>query len=121
MSCERRPSPSSRAFLRLRAWIRKANAITQLLSPVGQPNATPAPQGRTVVVGFEPDRLDAMDGELLVALLRIAGDADRADDLARPVANLQPATLGKNLLAARSDEITHEDGLFLGPHLHKLG
>src|SRR5258706_2067508 len=119
MSCEQRPCQSSRACVS--RWIRKANAIAQLLSPVGQPNAAPASQGRTVLVGFEPDRVDAMGGEFLFALLRIAGDADRADDLARPVATLQPSTLGKDLLAARGDEISTEDERLLGPDLNELG
>jgi len=60
-------------------------------------------------------------GELLVALLRVAGNANGADDLARAVANLQTATLGKKLLAARGDEIAHEGRLLLGAKLHELG
>src|SRR6266480_3233776 len=102
MSCEQRPCQSSPSFFQFRAC--KANAIVQLLSPVGEPDAAPAPQRRAVLVGFQPDRADAVGGKLLVALLGIAGDADRADDLARVIANLQPAALGKNLLAARGDD-----------------
>src|SRR5947207_552003 len=98
MSCEQRPCQSSPSFFQFRAC--KANAIVQLLSPVGEPDAAPAPQRRAVLVGFQPDRADAVGGKLLVALLGIAGDADRADDLARVIANLQPAALGKNRLAA---------------------
>src|SRR5438552_566369 len=110
MSCEQRPCQSSPSFFAFRVW--KANASPQGLSPVGEPDAAPAPQRRAVLIGFEPDRADAVGGKLLVALLRIAGDADRADDLARVIANLQPATLGKDLFAARGDEIAHEDRLF---------
>src|SRR5262249_11907216 len=100
----------------------EANAPPQWMSRVGQPNAAPAAHGRrAVLVGFEPDGADAMGGELLVALLSIAGHADRADDLARPIANLQAAALRKNLLAARRDEIAHEDRLLLGAYFHELG
>src|SRR5262249_53963774 len=100
----------------------EANATPQWMSRVGQTDAAPAAHGRrAVLVGFEPDGADAMGGELLVALLRIAGDADRADDLARAIANLQPAALGKNLLAACRDEIAHEDRLLLGAYFHELG
>src|SRR5262249_56770450 len=88
---------------------------------IGQPDAGAAAELRAVLVGLEPDGADAVGGELLVALLRIAGDADRADDLARAIANLHPAALGKNLLAACRDEIAHEDRLLLGAYFHELG
>src|SRR5215831_7066176 len=55
------------------------------------------------------------------AVLGVAGHADGADDLARAIANLQAAALGKKLLAARGDEIAHEDRLLLGAKLHELG
>src|SRR5262249_39632674 len=42
-------------------------------------------------------------------------------DLARGIANLQTAALGKNLFVGRGDEIAHEDRLLLGAHLHELG
>src|SRR5262249_16665711 len=41
--------------------------------------------------------------------------------LAGSVANLQTTAFGKNLLAGRALEITHEDRLFLGAHLDELG
>src|SRR2546428_1357420 len=98
-----------------------ASAISQLLSSVGQPDAAAAAHGRAVLVGLEADRADAVGGELLVAVLGVAGHSDRADDLARGIANLQTAALGKNLFVCRSDEIAHEDRLLLGAHLHELG
>ena len=51
-----------------------------------------------VLVGLEPDRTDAMGGELFVTVLGVAGDTDRADHLALRVADLQAAALGKNLV-----------------------
>src|SRR5262245_65143778 len=108
------------AFLEFRSKA-NASALSQLLSSVGQPDAATAAHGRAVLVGLEPDRADAVGGELLVALLGIAGHADRADDLARGIANLQTAALGKDLFVGRGDEIAHEDRLLLGAHLHELG
>src|SRR6516165_4435876 len=98
-----------------------ASALSQLLSSVGQPDPATAAHGRAVLVGLEADRADAVGGELLVAVLGVAGDADRADDLPRGVANLQTAALGENLFVGRGDEIAHEDRLLLGAHLHELG
>src|SRR5262249_51912651 len=98
-----------------------ASAISKLLSSVGQPDAATAADSGAILVGLEADRMDAVGGELLVALLGIAGDADRADDFAGGVANLQTAALGKNLFVGRGDEIAHEDRLLLGAHLHELG
>src|SRR5262245_26030219 len=46
---------------------------------VGQADAGAAAEPGTVLVGLEPDGADAVGGELLVAILGIAGDADRAD------------------------------------------
>src|SRR5260221_13901204 len=100
---------------------RDTSAISKLLSSVGQPDPATAADGGAILVGLEADRADAVGGELLVALLGIAGDPDRADDFARGVANLQTAALGKNLFVGRSDEIAHEDRLLLGAHLHELG
>src|SRR5690348_12660806 len=99
----------------------KSSAISKYLSSVGQPDPATAADGGAILVGLEADRADAVGGELLVALLGIAGDADRADDFARGVANLQTAALGKNLFVGRSDEIAHEDRLLLGAYLHELG
>src|SRR5262249_3289777 len=98
-----------------------ANAILPLLSSVGQPDPVAAAHGGAILVGLEADRMDAVGGELLIALLGIAGDADRAEDFAGGFANLQTAALGKNLFVGRGDEIAHEDRLLLGAHLHELG
>src|SRR5262249_57023609 len=75
-----------------------ASAISKLLSSVGQPDPATAADGGAILVGLEADRADAVGGELLVALFGIAGDAHRADDFARGVANLQAAALRKNLV-----------------------
>src|SRR5262245_28792261 len=88
---------------------------------VGQPDAGAAAELGAVLVGLESDRADAVGGELLVAVLGVAGHADRADDLTGGVADLQPAALGKDLVAGRAQEIAHEDRLLLGAHLHQLG
>src|SRR5262249_4980798 len=118
ISLDERPCGSSRSSGILAA---NASAISRLLSSVGQPDAAAAAHGRAVLVGLEADRADAVGGELLVALLSVAGDADCADDLARGIANLQTAALGKDLFVGRGDEIAHEDRLLLGAHLHELG
>src|SRR6202162_5834240 len=76
---------------------------------VGQPDAGMASHAFEIRVGFQAGRMDAMGGELLVAVLGVAGDADGADDLPVGAADLQAAALGKNLLAACAHEIAHED------------
>src|SRR5580692_4191871 len=63
--------------------------------------------------------MDAVGGELLVALPGIAGDADRADDLAVGIADQQAAGFGKQLLVARRDQIAHEDRPLLGALMHQ--
>src|SRR5262245_65570159 len=93
-----------------------ANAISHLLSSVGQPDPVAAAHGRAVLVGLEADRADAVGGELLVAVLGVAGDADRADDLARGIANLQNDALGKDLFVGRRDELGRQGQLPLGSH-----
>src|SRR5262245_63447443 len=95
-----------------------ASAISQLLSSVGQPDPAAAAHGRAVLVGLEADRADAVGGELLVALLGVAGHSNRADDLARGIANLRSADIGKNLFVGRGDEIAHEDRLLLRSEEH---
>jgi hypothetical protein len=53
-------------------------------------------------------------GELLVAVLGVAGDADRADHLAVGVADQHAAALGEDLLAARPDQVaTRGRGYFV--------
>src|SRR6516225_1019058 len=79
-----------------------ASALSQLLSSVGQPDPATAAHGRAVLVGLEADRADAVGGELLVAVLGVAGDADRADDLPprrRESANRRPR--GKSVRRSR--------------------
>jgi len=62
-----------------------------------------------------------MRGEFLVAIFRVAGDPDRADDLAIEVADLQAAAFGENLVAGCGTEIAHENRLLFGSHLYELG
>ena len=47
--------------------------------------------------------MNAVSGQLLIALLRISGDADSADDLAVLVANQHAAALRKNLIVGSTD------------------
>ncbi len=51
------------------------------------PHIHPPSHRGAVVIGLEPRRTDAVRGELLVAILGISGDADRADHLALRVAD----------------------------------
>src|SRR2546430_15049105 len=88
---------------------------------VRQPDPGGAPQPGAVVVGFEAGRADAVGGELLVAVLGVAGDPDGTDDFARAVADLQSPAFGKDLIAAGAHEIPHEDRPLLGARLHQLG
>src|ERR1700735_710964 len=62
-----------------------------------------------VIVGLQPGGVNTVDRKLLVAIFGIAGNADRADDLAVVAADQHAAAFGKNLLVARGDEIAHED------------
>src|SRR5262245_18566763 len=73
-------------------------------SLVGQPDAGAPAELRAVLIGLEPDGANAVGGELLVTVLGIAGHADRADDLAGGVADLQSAALREDLVAARAQE-----------------
>ena len=85
------------------------------LSPI-----LPAHAG-AILVGLQSRGMDAVDRQLLVAILGIAGDADRADDFAVIVADQHAAAFGKNLLAARRNQIAHEDRPLLGALVHQLG
>src|SRR5215510_1127643 len=88
---------------------------------VGQPDTRIATEALAVVIGLEAGGMDAMGGEFLVAILGVAGDPDRADDIALLVANLQAPALGKDLIAAGADQVAHEDRFLLGAHFHELG
>src|SRR3981081_2509943 len=90
-------------------------------SRIRQPDPAAAAAVGAILVGLEADGADAMGGELLVAVLGVAGDPDRADHLALRIADLQSAALGEHLLAGRAQEIAHEDRLLLGAHLDQLG
>src|SRR5271165_6952999 len=91
------------------------------LSFVGQPNSAAASAVGKVLVGLETDSANAMGGKLLVALLGIAGDPDGTDDFTLGIANLQPAALRKDLVAACAHEIAHEDRFLLRAHSHEPG
>src|SRR5579863_10393293 len=65
--------------------------------------------------------MNAMDRQFLVAVLGIPGHSDGADDFAAVIADQHAATLGKNLLAARGDQVAHEDRPLLRPLAHELG
>src|SRR5882724_5743150 len=88
---------------------------------VGQSDTRIAAELLAVVVGLEAGCMDAVGGELLVAILGIAGNPDRADHLAGLVADLQAAAFGKDLVAAGADQVAHENRLLLGADLHELG
>src|SRR4051812_19102890 len=100
--------------------VRCGNAANEVLR-VGQTDPAPAAEILAVLVGLEPERAHAVNGELLVALLGIAGHSDRADDLAVGVANLHAAAFGENLVPGRAQQVAHEDRLLLGAHFHQLG
>src|SRR5262249_35558052 len=63
---------------------------------VCQADTAAAAEPGAVLVGLEPNRANAVGGKLLVPLLGIAGDADRADHFALGTADLQPAAFGKD-------------------------
>ena len=65
--------------------------------------------------------MDAEDREFLVAVLGIARHSDRANDLAVIVADQPAAAFRENLLAARRNEVAHEDRALLGALVHELG
>ena len=53
-----------------------------------------------ILVGLEAGGVNAVNGELFVAVLGIAGNADGADDLAVVVADQHAAALGEDLIVA---------------------
>src|SRR5258708_2915764 len=69
---------------------------------IGEPDAAAAAQAFAVRVGLDADRADAEGGELLVAVLGVAGHPHRADHLALRIAHLPPASL-LGRAAARAD------------------
>src|SRR3954451_20271260 len=93
------------------------------------PSVRPAAQALTelpahvlaVFVGPQADRMDAMGGQFLVAVLGVAGDADRANDLTVLVADLHAAAFGEDLVAADIHQVAHEGRLLLVSDAHELG
>src|SRR5581483_3067768 len=73
-----------------------------------------------VFVGLQPRRMDAVNGEFLVAVFGIAGDADCADDIAVIVTDHHAAAFGKELIVAGADQVAHEDRLFMRALAHQL-
>src|SRR5262245_45085362 len=74
---------------------------------------------RAVVVGFEPRGADSVRGQLLVALLSVAGDADRADHLAACVADEHAAALSEDAPFRGAHEVAHEERAFLRSQPHE--
>src|SRR6185436_16280672 len=58
---------------------------------------------------------------LLVAVLGIAGDTDRADYNAAFIADLHSAAFRKQLAAARADQVVDEGRLLLGANANEPG
>src|SRR5689334_13991956 len=79
---------------RAAAYCRRRRGLLRL------PHVHPPSHRGAVVIGLEPRRMDAVRRELLVAVLRVAGDADRTDHFAVGVADQEATALGKDLLAA---------------------
>src|SRR5215472_10826269 len=69
----------------------------------------PPSHADAIRVDLEPRSADAMDGELFVAVLGITGHPDRANDFAARIADQHAAAFGKDLIAARGNEVAHED------------
>src|SRR5262249_51291213 len=69
----------------------------------------PPSHADAIRVDLEPRSVDAMDGELFVAVLGITGHPDRANDFAARIADQHAGAVGKDLIAARGNEVAHED------------
>src|SRR5207249_11237726 len=67
-----------------------------------------------VLVGLQAGGPNAERGQLLVALLHVAGDADRPEELAVVVADQHAAALGKDLSVGGAQQIVHEERPLLG-------
>src|SRR5215831_11275445 len=76
--------------------------------------ADPPSHALAIRVGVQPRDVDAVHGKLLVAVLGVAGHADRANDCAAGIADQHAAAFRKDLIAAGGNEITHEDWPLLG-------
>src|SRR5580704_11809578 len=73
-----------------------------------------------IFVCLEAGGMDAEDAKLLVAVFGIPGHSDRAQDFAVVIADQPAAAFRENLLAARSDQVAHEDRALLGALVHQL-
>src|SRR6185503_19358909 len=85
------------------------------------PDAYRHPQRRAVLVGLQAGRAYAVRGKLLVALLRVAGDADGADQLSAIVADQHAAALGEDLPLRGAHQVAHEERALLGALAHDAG
>ena len=72
-----------------------------------------------VFIRFQPRRADPVCGEFLIALLGIAGDADRPEQFAAIATNEHAAALRKYLIARCTNEVLHEERPFFRPHSDK--
>src|SRR5262249_54021378 len=88
---------------------------------VGEANTTAAAKIFTILISLKAGIVNAVRCEFLVAILGVTGYTDRADHFAVLVADLHTATLGKNLFAARRDQVFHENRLLLCANTHELG
>src|SRR6516165_2188651 len=71
--------------------------------------ADPPTHANAIRIDLESRGADTVDGQLVVTVLGIAGHSDRANDFAVRIADQHAAAFGKDLLAARGNEIAHED------------
>src|SRR5262249_22601244 len=71
--------------------------------------ADPPPHANAIRVGLQPRGVNAVDREFLVPNFGVAGHPDRADDLAFVVTDQHATALREDLIAARGNEVSHED------------
>src|SRR6185436_3326767 len=70
----------------------------------------------TILVGLEARRADPVCSELLITLLGIASDANRAEQLAAIASDQHAAALRKDLIARSTNEVLHEERPFFRAH-----
>src|SRR5690349_22439515 len=58
-----------------------------------------------VLIRFKPSGSNSIAGQLLIALLRVARDSDRADHLAIVIADQHSSALGENPVAGCADDV----------------
>src|SRR6516162_2746639 len=75
----------------------------------------PSSHADAIGIGLQPRGVDAVDGKLFVAVLGIAGYTEGANDFAARIADQHAPAFGKDLIAARGNEIAHEDRPLLRP------